>query len=230
MALFLDEDEVWKCSKHPSKRRRSGICPVCLRERLLALCPECGNVRPCSCCATSCSSSSSSSSSFSRFSFHGTGGVGSIGRVNNLIDNEPALRRSRSMAIPFLRSRSRFSGSDRGFDPDSTDESPALNRSRSTRSFWSMFKPHKSNRCEVQEDQDPRKVLAGESVGDASMRTAATMMTRSRSVALSDSGGRERRTTAKGKGKGWFFPSPIKAFRQSKASKVNQERSPLYRG
>ncbi|XP_028802830.1 uncharacterized protein LOC114758007 [Neltuma alba] len=227
MALFLDEDEVWKCSKHPSKRRRSGICPLCLRERLLALCPECGNLRPCSCCATSCSSSSSSSSSFSRFSVHATG-VGAIGRVHSLMDNEPGLRRSRSMAIPFLRSRSRFSGSDRGFDPDSTDESPALNRSRSTRSFWSMFKPHKKDRSEVPEDQGRRKVLAGESVGDANMRTATTMMMRSRSVAVSDSGGRERRPSAKGKG--WFFPSPIKAFRQSKASKVNQERSPLYRG
>ncbi|XP_054825601.1 uncharacterized protein LOC129323076 [Prosopis cineraria] len=226
MALFLDEDEVWKCSKHPSKRRRSGICPVCLRERLLALCPECGSIRPCSCCATSCSSSSSSSSSFSRFSVH-TSGVGAIGRVHNQIDTEPALRRSRSMAIPFLRSRTRFSGSDRGLDPDSTDESPALNRSRSTRSFWSMFKPQKSSRSEVQEDQDPRKVLAGESVGDASTRTATTM-TRSRSVAMSDSGGRERRSSAKGRG--WFFPSPMKAFRQPKASKVNQERSPLYRG
>ncbi|KAI9121638.1 hypothetical protein K1719_008671 [Acacia pycnantha] len=107
MALFLDEDEVWKCSKHPSKRRRSEIFPIYLRERLLALCPEYGNIWPCSCCGTSCSSSFS----FSRFSIHGTGGVGTIGDVNNLIDNEPALRHSRSMEIPFLQSRSRFFGS-----------------------------------------------------------------------------------------------------------------------
>lgn len=232
MALCLDEDEVWKCTKHPSKRRRRGICPICLRERLLALCPECANVRPCSCCATS-SSSSSSSSSFSRFSFSVSGagaGVGAVGRVHNLIENEPSLRRSRSMAIPFLRSRSRFSGGDRDFDPDSTEESPALNRSKSTRSFWSMFKSQKSNRSGVQEDRDSKKVLVGrDAVGDASRRTTATTtMMRSRSVAVSGSGGRELRPPAKGRG--WFFPSPIKAFRQSKASKVNQERSPLYRG
>lgn len=228
MALYLDEDEVWKCSKHPSKRRRSGICPICLRERLLALCPECANLRPCSCCATSSSSSSSSSSSFSHFSVSASG-VGAIGRVHNLIDSEPSLRRSRSMAIPFLRSRSRFSGSDRGFDLDSTEESPAPNRSKSTRSFWSMFKPHKSNRSGVPEDLDAKMVLVGEdSVGDASRRTTATMMMRSKSVAVSGSAGREMRPPSKGRG--WFFPSPMKAFRQSKASKVNQERSPLYRG
>ncbi|KAF7829221.1 DUF740 family protein [Senna tora] len=229
MALYLDEDEVWKCTKHPSKRRRTGICPICLRDRLLALCPQCANVRPCSCCPTTSSSSSSSSSSFSRFSFSvaATGvGVGAIGRVHNLIDSEPALRRSRSMAIPFLRSRSRFSG----MDPDSTEESPALNRSKSTRSFWSMFKPQKSNKSGVQEDRDSRKVLVGEDeVGDASRRTA-TMMMRSRSVAVSGSGSGARERRAPAKGRGWFFPSPIKAFRQSKASKVNQERSPLYRG
>lgn len=169
-ALFVDEDEAYKCSKHPSKRRRTGICPTCLRERLLALCPECGNLRPCFCCATSSSSSSSSSSSLSRFA------VGIAG--------EPSLNRSRSMAIPFLRSRSRFSAG------DCTDESPALHRSSSTRSFWSMFK------------------ASGRSRGGDDVAAAP----------------------AKSKGKGWFFPSPIKVFRQAKAAKVNQERSPLYRG
>ncbi|KAF7810324.1 DUF740 family protein [Senna tora] len=60
------------------------------------------------------------------------------GRVCNLIESEFALRRSRSMEISFLRSRSRFFGGDRDFDPDITEESMAPNRSKSTSS---MFKP-----------------------------------------------------------------------------------------
>ncbi|KAG6396928.1 hypothetical protein SASPL_143087 [Salvia splendens] len=78
MAVYVEEEEVWKCPKHPSKRRRSGICPTCLRDRLGNLCPICHNARPCPC-----------SSSFSR--------------VSNLIDGEPSFRRSRSLAVPFFR-------------------------------------------------------------------------------------------------------------------------------
>ncbi|XP_047968560.1 uncharacterized protein LOC125212430 [Salvia hispanica] len=87
MAVYVEEEEVWKCPKHPSKRRRSGICPTCLRDRLGNLCPICHNSRPCPCSASS--SSSSSSSSFSR--------------VSNLIEGEPSFRRSRSLAVPFFR-------------------------------------------------------------------------------------------------------------------------------
>ncbi|XP_027361030.1 uncharacterized protein LOC113869087 [Abrus precatorius] len=226
MALYLDEEEVWKCPKHPSKRRRSGICPICLRDRLVTLCPDCANVRPCSCYATSSSSSSSSSSSFSRFSVAGDG-VGSVGRVYTLIEREPELRRSRSMAIPFLRSRSRFSGAERDLDRDSARDSPALNGSRSARSFWSMFKPQRSNRGGAPEQEwEAKKVLAEERDGDVNRKP---VMTRSKSVAVKAvSGDGELRPRTKGRG--WFFPSPMKAFRQSKVSKVVQERSPLYRG
>ncbi|XP_061374869.1 uncharacterized protein LOC133317075 [Gastrolobium bilobum] len=229
MALYVDEEEVWKCPKHPSKRRRSGICPICLRDRLVTLCPDCANVRPCSCCATSSSSSSSSSSSFSRFSVAGDG-IGTVGRVYNLIEREPELRRSRSMAIPFLRSRSRFSGGgggNRDLDPDSTRDSPALNGSRSARSFWSMFKPQKSTRGGAPEqDWEAKKVLTEERDSDVSRKA---VMARSRSVAaVSGSGDGELRPRTKGRG--WFFPSPMKAFRQIKVSKVVLERSPLYRG
>ncbi|KAK7307308.1 hypothetical protein VNO77_40248 [Canavalia gladiata] len=228
MALYLDEEEVWKCPKHPSKRRRSGICPICLRDRLVTLCPDCANVRPCSCYATSSSSSSSSSSSFSRFSVAGDN-VGTVGRVYNLIEREPGLRRSRSMAIPFLRSRSRFSGGggDRDLDPDSSRDSPALNGSRSARSFWSMFKPQRSNRGGVPEqDWEAKKVLAEEGDGDVNRKP---VMTRSKSVAVTAIPG-DGELRPRTKGRGWFFPSPMKAFRQSKVSKVVQERSPLYRG
>ncbi|XP_014520215.1 uncharacterized protein LOC106777188 [Vigna radiata var. radiata] len=227
MALYLDEEEVWKCPKHPSKRRRSGICPTCLRDRLATLCPDCANVRPCSCYATSSSSSSSSSSSFSRLPA-GSASVGGVGRVHNLIDQEPGLRRSRSMAIPFLRSRSRFSGgADRGLDLDSARDSPALNGSRSARSFWSMFKTQKSTRAGAPEQEwEAKKILAEERDGDGSVNP---VMVRSKSVAVTAvSGDGELRPRTKGRG--WFFPSPMKAFRQSKVSKVVQERSPLYRG
>lgn len=218
MALYLDEEEVWKCPKHPSKRRRSGICPICLRDRLVTLCPDCANVRPCSCYATSSSSSSSSSSSFSRFS-----AAGDVGRVHNLIEQEPGLRRSRSMAIPFLRSRSRFSGGGGASDLDSARDSPALNGSRSARSFWSMFKSQKSGRGGAPEQE---KILAEECDGEASVKP---VMARSRSVAVTAvSGDGELRPRTKGRG--WFFPSPMKAFRHNKVSKVVQERSPLYRG
>ncbi|KAH1161177.1 hypothetical protein GLYMA_01G017800v4 [Glycine max] len=228
MALYLDEEEIWKCPKHPSKRRRSGICHICLRDRLVTLCPDCANVRPCSCYATSSSSSSSSSSSFSRFS----GASDSVGRVHNLIEREPGLRRSRSMAIPFLRSRSRFSGGgggDRVLDLDSARESPAMNGSRSARSFWSMFKSQKSSRHGGGEQEwEAKKILAEERDGDGSINP---VMARSRSVAVTAvarvSGDGELRPRTKGKG--WFFPSPMKAFRQSKVSKVVQEHSPLYR-
>ncbi|KAH1234349.1 hypothetical protein GmHk_09G026571 [Glycine max] len=65
--------------------------------------PECVNVRPCSYYATI-------SSFLSRFS-GADDGVGSVGCVHNLIEQESGLRRSRSMEILFLLSRSRFSGS-----------------------------------------------------------------------------------------------------------------------
>ncbi|MED6112033.1 hypothetical protein PIB30_057965 [Stylosanthes scabra] len=226
MALYLDEEEVWKCPKHPSKRRRSGICPICLRDRLITLCPDCANVRPCSCCPTTSSSSSSASSSFHRFSLTGDSStVGNVGRVYTLIDREPSLRRSRSMAIPFLRSRSRFSGADS--DLDGAGDSPAMNGSRSARSFWSLFRSHKNHK--EHENEAKAALAVGDCDGgiDASRKT---MMQRSRSVAVAVAPGGERELRARSKGKAWFFPSPMKAFRQTKVSKVVQERSPLYRG
>ncbi|KAJ1395635.1 hypothetical protein SESBI_33197 [Sesbania bispinosa] len=128
------------------------------------------------------------------------------------------------MAIPFLlRSRSRFSG-DRDLD---LDNSPALNGSRSARSFWSLFKTQKSNRTgEPEQNWEAKKVLTEERDGDVSKKA---VMARSRSVAVAAvSGDGELRPRTKGRG--WFFPSPMKVFRQSKVSKVVQERSPLYRG
>ncbi|KAB1215965.1 hypothetical protein CJ030_MR4G023635 [Morella rubra] len=231
MAFYADEEEVWKCPKHPSKRRRSGICPACLRDRLAILCPECANVRPCACCAAAAttSSSSSSSSSFSRsFSRFSTseGGVGSFGRVSNLIESEPAFRRSRSVAIPFLRSRSRFVGN----ETELKEPSPVNGKSKAS-SFWSVFKSQKSKNIETNDGSEKKAEAMEEE--DKDMRARRTMMMRSRSVAVpvtsdsrSCSGGGESRT----RGRSWYFPSPIKVFRQSKIAKVVQQRSPLYRG
>ncbi|XP_022145394.1 uncharacterized protein LOC111014850 [Momordica charantia] len=216
MAFYGDDDDHWKCPKHPSKRRRTGICPLCLRDRLVSLCPDCATVRPCACSATASSSSSSSSSSFSR---------GSVGRVSSLIDSEPAFRRSRSVAaaVPFLRPRSRFVVDVHG-DGDGDDCSSASGYSaRGALSFWSMFWSRKSKKS-----QDGGKIEAAAGVEEAMRRT---MMIRSRSVAaVSDSSGKFVRPPP-AKGRGWYFPSPIKVFRQPKIPKpVLTERSPLHRG
>ena len=109
MAFYADEGEIWKCAQHPSKRRRTGVCPACLKQRLSALCPDCANVRPCSCYATTSSPSSVSSSS----SLH----LSDINRASNPIDGEPALRRSRSYAFPFFRS-ARFTAVDDKNSPE----------------------------------------------------------------------------------------------------------------
>ncbi|XP_057977056.1 uncharacterized protein LOC131164108 [Malania oleifera] len=218
MAFYVDEEEVWKCPKHPSKRRRNGICPICLRDRLVSLCPNCANVRPCACSAATATSSSSSSSSSSSFSLiYGTG-VGTTGRVSNLLDSEPALRRSRTVAAPFLRSRL---GADKDAGERKNPPLPPISRRKS--SFWSLFKPPKTKKPEggAREAEARRnEVEEAESV---------RRMMRSRSVGvpvLSDSSSGDVRSKARG----WYFPSPIKAFRQSKTSKVVQERSPLCRG
>ncbi|KAI9111565.1 hypothetical protein K1719_017255 [Acacia pycnantha] len=209
MGFYLEEGELWKCPKHPSKRRRTGICPTCLRDRLATLCPHCATVRPCSCSAVTTSSSPSSSSTSS-----------SVSRISLAREAVGGLKRSRSVAIPFLRSRSRFNVGDGELDRDGTaaKDFPGLTRSRSTRWFWSMFKPLKSNRSGVQEQncqsdlvEDDGRIVDGK---------AATLM-KSRSVAVTGGGGEIRGAK---KRRGWNFPSPMKAFRQSnRTSKILQE-------
>ncbi|TYG58204.1 hypothetical protein ES288_D08G203800v1 [Gossypium darwinii] len=205
MAFYVDEEEVWKCPSHPSKRRRTGICPVCLRDKLASLCPDCAHARPCSCITTS-SSSSSSSSRFSTAAAGGNTGVGSVGRVSNLTESEPAFRRSRSLAIPFLRSK----------PEDSSERNGLAGRKSKTPSFWSIFRAsNKSKRYESEDDQ---------SQGEKERRAAADEERRRRMM-------RKSRSVAVTKGKSWYFPSPMKVLRQTRVSKlVFQERSPLYRG
>lgn len=218
-AFYMDEEEVWKCPEHPAKRHRSGICPTCLRERLSSLCPDCANMRPCACSssAVTTSSSSSSSSSFSRFSISGgenlSAGTGTVGRLSNLIESEPAFRRSRSVAVPmFMRSISKSKPVDAANEERS--------RGKTTTAFWEWLKGSGS----IGNNNNSNYKKGKKEVDVEEERRA--MMRKSRSVAVT--------TSDYGKSKGglkWYFPSPIKAFRRSRLSKVVlQGRSPMYRG
>ncbi|XP_015083904.1 uncharacterized protein LOC107027235 [Solanum pennellii] len=245
MAVYLDEEEVWKCPKHPSKRRRNGVCPVCLKDRLVILCPDCANVRPCACYASATSSSSSASSSFSLFSSSsgrsGAGGGGcdggcSVARVSNLIDSEPSFRRSRSVGIPFLRSSREKNSVDRKNQPNCKNS-----KMSKTPSFWSVFKLSKSKRYGDSENDElkpkpkAKADIHHENINeftDGRIEDFARMMKRSRSmsVVITSVSGAGDCNKSPSKSKGWHFPSPMKVFRQSKASKLVHERSPLYRG
>ncbi|OEL24803.1 hypothetical protein BAE44_0014177 [Dichanthelium oligosanthes] len=77
--------DEWRCRRHPSLPG-GGVCPHCLRDRLLRLCPDCACPRPCA-CSSSCASSPSSSS-----------GASALGRVHSLIDRERRVTRSCSVA------------------------------------------------------------------------------------------------------------------------------------
>ncbi|OIT21695.1 PREDICTED: uncharacterized protein LOC109218572 [Nicotiana attenuata] len=242
MTFYLDEEEVWRCPKHPSKRRRNGVCPVCLKDRLVILCPDCANVRPCACYASASSSSSSASSSFSLFSSSsgrsgggggggggGCEGICSVARVSKLIESEPAFQRSKSVGIPFLRSRDKISAARRNQPPICNDK---INK---TPSFWSVFKLSKSKRSGESEKEGLKgkanihHVNVINELSDSRIDDFARMMNRSRSMSVaitSVSGAGE----SPSKSKGWHFPSPMKVFRQSKASKLVNERSPMYRG
>ncbi|KAB2001947.1 hypothetical protein ES319_D11G031200v1 [Gossypium barbadense] len=216
MAFYVDEEEVWKCPKHPSKRRRSGVCPFCLRDKLASLCPDCAHYRPCACSATS--SSSSSSSSFYRFltpAAEDTSGIGSFGRGSNLTGREPTFRRSRSLAVRFLLSK-----------PERLSEkNESASGKCKTPSFWSMFKASKKSKRYESEDRrrEEEKARIAE---EERMR----MMRKSRSVlATSHSGIGISKLSPSTKAKSWYFPSPMKVFRQTRGL-VFQERSPLYRG
>ncbi|XP_047324276.1 uncharacterized protein LOC124927837 [Impatiens glandulifera] len=194
MAVYTEEEEVWKCPKHPSKRRRSGICPICLRDRLIALCPDCRNARPCSCCLIT-SSSSSASSSFSLFSSSGRGGSA---RSSNVAAGEPSFIRSRSLAIPFLRTKV----------PDSCDGTPA----RSKSSFWWGFMKQKRRK-----EEERSKIDEGfdDSIPAIMRRSQSVSVLASRNSDGGGGGDGKSSLSWMRKGKGWHFPSPMNVFRQS---------------
>lgn len=204
----VEEEEYGKCRKHPSSTR-AGVCPICLTNRLILLCPDCAHLRPCACLHPSTdSSSSSSSSASSSFSFSYThfsksgASVGAVGRVSFLIDREPSFRRSRSAAFHFIRA---LSGEKIAGNPPPRPET----------SFWSFLKTKKKRSEE----------------GKRSEAATTKAMPRSKSVGISsssdpkDMSGREMRL----KIWGWRLPRPIKVFGYPKTMKVVHDRSPLCR-
>lgn len=226
--MYVDEDEVWKCPLHPTRRRRSGVCSTCLKERLNSLCPDCANLRPCGCpCAASSNSSSSSSSNSSSFArFFSSSGDASVGRVSNLTEAEPSMRRSRSVAVSSLfRSRSRFVRDIVGGEKTEESSSSSAAKGSKRTAFLGIFKRDTSKRSGVGSGE---ATLCGEDDGKraseqrepADMSVDARMMRKSRSVAvMSNPFGGDVRSAGRSS-RGWHFPSPMKAFKQSKVSKA----------
>ncbi|XP_047077766.1 uncharacterized protein LOC124688093 [Lolium rigidum] len=92
VAMAAVGGDEWRCRRHPAARSGGGVCPYCLRDRLLRLCPTCARVRPCPCASapvSACAASPSSSSSASG---------DAVGRVHSLIEREHRIARSRSVA------------------------------------------------------------------------------------------------------------------------------------
>ncbi|CAH8357987.1 unnamed protein product [Eruca vesicaria subsp. sativa] len=176
---------VWqKCSRHRFVCGGGGVCPYCLHERLSSLCPDCARDLPCSCTPRA---SLDVDVPFTD--------IGSVGRVSNLIDCEPAFRRSTSISVPFLWSTK----------PEPVENKTGLDlKPGRGRSLWRLFR------------------------GESKSNKTASIMRKSRSVAVSDAGELLSPAPVTSKGSGWYFPSPIKVFRQSKV--MFQQRSPLYRG
>ncbi|KAF3660968.1 hypothetical protein FXO37_13135 [Capsicum annuum] len=127
MAYYIEE-EAWKCPKHPSKKRRitTGVCSICLIDRLSQLCPYCANVRPCSlnCAAaavgggeTVLSRSKSVGIPFLKLRNISSGGrrkmtETSLASYSGKVDRggEPEFCRSKTVGIPFLKSKNVNSG------------------------------------------------------------------------------------------------------------------------
>ncbi|CAL1392394.1 unnamed protein product [Linum trigynum] len=101
--LFFHDDSAayLPCKRHPSSSPPVGICPHCLKERLLTLlCSDCGEQRLSSCSCGEISPNRASHSSNSNLE------LGSVGRVSFLIENDAqsqpscSLKRSNSSKPP----------------------------------------------------------------------------------------------------------------------------------
>ncbi|MCD9642013.1 hypothetical protein HAX54_028600 [Datura stramonium] len=201
MAYYIEE-EAWKCPKHPSKKRRTtttGVCSICLRDRLSKLCPHCANVRPCS---SNCPASAAAAST--KWSSSSSGKIG----------GEPAFCRSKSVGVPFLKSRNKNSSSRRN-QPDSE-------KSNKTASFWWVFKSRKSGKenekLESKANGGNDKYCSDTRIKEFSM---TVMRSRSVNVAMTSVSGGNDVSYSPEKLKGWYLVSPMKVFRQSsKAPKL----------
>ncbi|KAM1773202.1 hypothetical protein COP2_010217 [Malus domestica] len=187
-----DSDWGMDCSTVQSFTQRPGcLTSLATRRVVVPIRPkaytDCANVCPCGCCATTSSSSSSSSSS----RFPAGDGV----RVSKILESEPSFRRSRSVAVPFLRSTSKFLGGafrHADFDFAGDRSEPQSGGRTKTPSFWSsVFRSsHRSKTSEVNngehettaEKKAEGEIQEEEEDADAAMRRK--MMRKSRSVAV----------------------------------------------
>ncbi|GLJ46678.1 hypothetical protein SUGI_0983870 [Cryptomeria japonica] len=195
--------ETWdgfetRCKRHPNQG--TGICPLCLKERLNKLfCPDCGEQRrnngasSCSCSEASTSSSSNKEKK-SPADNTGTGSVevGSVGRISFLIDSdrpefdsakpEPAaivlLRRSKSAAPATTRTKSVTAPAK--FDPPT----PKAVTAKKSYTIWSFFlfrkkrKAPKDDSKEEDSKEGPRRSCSSED------RIVVERLTKSRSVGV----------------------------------------------
>jgi hypothetical protein len=102
-------EEGGRCRKHVSSSQPPySVCPFCLRDRLMRLCPDCANVRPCPCLPSQSASSTSSSFSSAAGSGRGTNRSSAEGcdKISNLIASEPAFARSKSAGFALMGSGS----------------------------------------------------------------------------------------------------------------------------
>ncbi|KAL6838891.1 hypothetical protein ACP4OV_031327 [Aristida adscensionis] len=133
--------DEWRCRRHPAVPG-GGVCPHCLRDRLLRLCPDCAFPRPCACPSPSSASSPSSSSS--------AASVGALGRVQSLIDRDRRVARSRSVAVT---GRAAAAGGD--------DAGGDQRRAKSRVWGWVSFRKPAAPVCrDVEEEYDDAVALA----------------------------------------------------------------------
>eukprot|EP01018_Ginkgo_biloba_P034814 Gb_27726 [translate_table: standard] len=254
------EIEAWeafetRCRRHPSQIS-TGICPLCLKERLSRLfCPDCGEQRPSSC---SCSEASTSSSSGDCLKKNNDGSVevGSVGRISFLIESDrPDLDPSKPDAILFLRrSKSAVPATRRTVleSKPYTPKSPAKKRS-----FWSFlyFKKRKNpGEREAESTHNPKmdsvrveeKLVKSKSVAvgrrsfsgygylwDKSPSTQA-FCAPVRALEETDVKGlngivcevSQPPNNSRSRGWSWSFTSPIRAFKHSKVPKETNDRPP----
>ncbi|CAN6246509.1 unnamed protein product [Urochloa humidicola] len=178
-----------RCQKHPSARSGGGVCPYCLRDRLLRLCPNCAHVRPCACAAASCASPSSSSSASGD----------AVGRVHSLIEREHRIARSRSVAA----------GSSAAFAAGALPSAgpPASGGGKRKARVWG-WPPFWKGAAAARDGGDAE--LEGyeeEGLG----------LPRSSSVSATAVEAKTAAAAARARW-GWHFPSPLKAFRHRRSS------------
>ncbi|KAL6651297.1 hypothetical protein ACP70R_010222 [Stipagrostis hirtigluma subsp. patula] len=142
----------WRCRRHPAPPC-GGVCPHCLRDRLLRLCPDCARDRPCACATPSSASSPSSSSSAASAS--------ALGRVQSLIDRDRRVARSRSVVAG------------RGGLGDAGGDDPRRAKSRVW--GWVSFRKPAPPVCrDVEEEYDDAVALARSRSVSAAADAAAT--------------------------------------------------------